>query len=115
MLDLSLTRQPVAYVEILKLVLVAVAVFADLGLTADTQALIIAAVYAVLGAIQAAAVRPIAPAAFVTVITTLAALAGRFGLELGPEQVAAIVGLASGILTLQTWQSVTPTLKPAAA
>jgi len=106
--EATFVREPLAYLEVLKIVLAGVAVFALPGFDADFQALVLAAVYAGVGAVQALKTKPIAPAALVAFATAAAALAARFGLDVGPEQIAVVVGLISAVAALQSRAQVSP-------
>lgn len=81
-------------------------------LTATQAALIIAVLNAVLGVVNAVAVRPIAPAAFTYLIGAAAALAAAYGLDVGQETVGAVNGLVLSTLMFLTRGQVTPTASP---
>jgi hypothetical protein len=79
-----------------------------LGLSDETSAIVVALVAAVLGAINAVRVRPMAPAAFQLVITTAAPLLAVFGWHLSASTVGALQFLIVAVLAILTRQSVTP-------
>lgn len=78
------------------------------GLSSDQAALIVAAITAVFGAVNAFMVRPIAPAAFTALVGAVAALAAGFGFHLSDGVIAAINGLVITALALLTRHQVTP-------
>jgi hypothetical protein len=78
-------------------------------------ALIVAALNALLGVAQAVYTRPIAPAAFTTLVAAAAALAAGYGYHVSPELIGAINALVVAFLSLVTRQQVSPTLKVKAA
>jgi len=81
-------------------------------LTGEQAALIVAALNAVLGVVNALAVRPIAPAAFTYLVAAAGALLAGYGLHLSQEMVGAIDGLVLSVLMLLTRGQVTPTVSP---
>lgn len=101
-------REPVVILNAAQAVLlVAVAV----GIPYITDAavpLIVAAIGALLGAVQAVYVRPIAPAAFTGVVTTLAPLLTHYGLGFDEGLVVAINGAIVAVMTLVTRHEVSP-------
>jgi hypothetical protein len=78
------------------------------GLTDTVGALIVALITAVFGAVAAAMVRPVAPAAFTTVVTAAADLLLGLHYNVDPGVVAAINGLVLAVLVLVTRHQVTP-------
>lgn len=82
------------------------------GLSAEQAGLIVAAIYAGLGVINALAVRPVAPAAFTGLVGAVAAVATSYGLNFTQEQVGTVsAGLVSVIVLLTRGQS-TPIADP---
>lgn len=81
-------------------------------LTAEQAAMIVAAINAVLGVVNAVAVRPIAPAAFTYLVGAVAALAAAYGLNIGQEMVGSINALVLSVLMFLTRGQVTPTSDP---
>jgi hypothetical protein len=85
------------------------------GLHAPQVALIMAAVNAVLGAIQAALTRPVTPSAFAALIAALAALAGGYGFHVSTTVLSAVDALVLTIPPLLVRLQVTPVAKLRAA
>lgn len=83
-----------------------------LGLTGDQAVLWIAALGAISGAVTAAATRPIAPGAFLTVVAAAVPLLASYGLDLSSDTVAAINGLLLAGLTALFRGQVTPAADP---
>lgn len=106
-------REPTVILQTVSALLAIVVTFQMEWLTADQQVAIVAFLSAVLGAINAASVRPVAPAAFIAVATTGAALLTGYGLDLRPELVGSITAAVPVLLTLLTRVQVTPIESPA--
>lgn len=85
------------------------------GLSGGQVALIMAAVNAVLGAVQAALTRPVGPAAFTTLVGALAALGAGYGFHVSPTVLAALDAVILTIPPLLVRAQVTPTAKLRAA
>lgn len=81
-------------------------------LTAEQAALIIVVLNAILGALNALAVRPIPPAAITYFIGAVAALLAAYGLDVSQEMVGSISGAAISILMFLTRGQVTPAADP---
>lgn len=81
-------------------------------LDARQAALIVLVLNAILGALNAAAVRPIAPAAFTYLVGAVAALCAAYGLDVGQEMVGSINGLVLSVLLFLTRGQVTPAADP---
>lgn len=110
-----LGREPVVILQAVQAVLL-VAVAAGLPyLDGVSVPLIVAAVGAVLGAAQAVMVRPLAPAAFTAVVTTLAPLLAHYGVGVSDELVIAINGAIVALMTLVLRHEVSPKDKVALA
>lgn len=77
-------------------------------LSAEQAALIVAALNALFGAATAALTRPIAPAAFTLLVSSLAALGAAYGLEYSQENVGALNVLVLAVLALLTRAQVSP-------
>lgn len=77
-------------------------------LTDQQAGAIVAALAAVFGVLNAVRVRPVAPAAFTTLVTTGAALLTTYGLQLPAEQVGAFQLLVVAVVTYLTRAQVTP-------
>ncbi|MEO3930927.1 hypothetical protein ABGB07_44860 [Micromonosporaceae bacterium B7E4] len=78
------------------------------GLSGEQVALIVAALNAVLGVVMAVATRPIAPAAFTTLVAAVSALAAGYGFDVSPEVVGGLNALVLAGLTLLTRGQVVP-------
>lgn len=81
-------------------------------LTARQAALIVVVLNAILGAVNAVAVRPISPAAFTYLVASLAALCGAYGLHFSQSNVGAVNGLVISVLMFLTRGQVTPAHDP---
>lgn len=81
-------------------------------LTAQQAALIVALLNAVLGVVNALAVRPIAPAAFAYLVGAVAALCAAYGLEVSQEMVGSVNSLVLAVLMFLTRGQVTPAADP---
>lgn len=78
------------------------------GLTTDQATLVIAVLVAVLGAVNAALVRPIAPPAFIALVGASAALLAGFGLDLAQPMVGAVTATVVSVLALLARGQVSP-------
>lgn len=111
-------REPVVILNAVQAVLLFAVAAGIPYITEDAVPLIVAALGAAFGAVQAAMVRPIAPAAFTGVVTTLAPLLSYYGVGVSEELVVAVNGAIVAVLALITRQQVSPapprTHKPAA-
>lgn len=112
-MNLSFRREPTVYLQGLQVILALLVSFAVFGLTEEVSALLMAFAGAILGAINAWKVRPIAPAAFTMVITTAAPLLAHFRLDLTTEQIGAVQFGVLFILALITRTQVSPAVDPA--
>lgn len=81
-------------------------------LTARQAAVIVVALNAVLGVINAIAVRPISPAAFTYLVGAVATLCAAYGLHFSQSSVGAVNGLVISVLMFLTRGQVTPTADP---
>lgn len=103
-----LGREPVVILNAVQAVLL-VGVAAGLPHITDAAVpLIVAALGAGLGAVQAVYVRPVAPAAFTAVVTTLAPLLAYYGVGVPPELVVALNGAIVAVMTLVVRHEVSP-------
>ncbi len=100
-------REPTLVLQVISAVL-SFLVASGFGLSDTQAALIVAAISAVFGVVNAVMVRPIAPAAFTGLVAALAALAVGFGLNVSPEMVATVNGLVLAVLMFMTRAQVTP-------
>jgi small basic protein len=78
------------------------------GLSAYQAAAIIAALTAVIAAINAALVRPVAPAAFTGLVTAVATLVAAYGLDLTQQLVGAVQLTVVTVLALLIRGQVSP-------
>jgi hypothetical protein len=78
----------------------------------DQAGLIVAAITALGGAAMALFTRPIAPSAFTAAVGALAAVVTAYGLNLTPEQVAAINSVVISFLLFITYGQVSPIETP---
>lgn len=93
-------REPVVILNAVQAVLLVAVAIGTPYITEAAVPLIVAALGAVLGAVQAAMVRPIAPAAFTAVVTALAPLLTYYGLDVSEGLVVAINGAIVAVATL---------------
>jgi hypothetical protein len=105
-------REPSLAVATLASVLSIVVGFNFDWLTARQAALIVLVVNAVLGVVNAIAVRPIAPAAFTYLVAGVAALCAAYGLHVSQEMVGSVNGLVLAVLMFLTRGQVTPAVDP---
>lgn len=105
-------REPTIVLQTVSALLTILVSFQFDALTADQATLIVALLSAVIGAVNAALVRPVAPAAITAVFTTGAALLAGYGLELPQEMVGAVTAAVPVLLTLLTRAQVTPAADP---
>lgn len=101
-------REPTLIIATIGTLLSLLAGFGLDFLSTDQAGLIVAALTALLGIWNALKVRPVAPAAFVYGISTVAALLATYGLDLSREKVGLITGAVLGVLTLLLRGNVSP-------
>jgi hypothetical protein len=101
-------REPTLILQAVSAVLAILVTFNLHGLSSEQAALIVAAISAVFGVVNAVAVRPVAPAAFTGLVGAAAALLTGYGLNVSPELVASVSAAAVTVLGLLTRQQVTP-------
>lgn len=104
----TLFGEPVAILGAVQAVLLVGVAVGIPHLTDAAVPLIVAALGALLGAVQAVMVRPIAPAAFTGLVAALAPLLTHYGLGVDPELVVAINGAIVAVATLATRHEVSP-------
>jgi len=105
-------REPTLLLQAVSALLAVLVTFQFDGLSAKQAALIVAALSAVIGAVNAVTVRPIAPAAFTGLVAAGAALLTGYGLEFSQELVGSTQVLVVTLLALVTRVSVTPVTDP---
>lgn len=101
-------REPTLWIALITSAIMFVGTLQFGWLSGDQAGLMIAAINAVAGAINAYTVRPIAPAAFTYAVAAIVAVGVSYGLEVTPEQVAAINGFVIVVLGLLTRTQVAP-------
>ncbi|GIJ51333.1 hypothetical protein Val02_82190 [Virgisporangium aliadipatigenens] len=105
-------REPTLWLQLLSALLALSVTFGWDWLTDENAGAIVAASTALIGAVNAWAVRPIAPAAFTAVVTTVATLAATYGFELTAVQIGATQAIVTAALTLLTRGQVSPKADP---
>jgi hypothetical protein len=105
---MSLRREPTAIIGTVAAILAVLVPFGVEGFSAEQVGLINTAMLAVLGAVNAITVRPIAPAVFTYAVSALATLAAAYGFELPAGAVGAIGAAVVAVLALVTRAQVTP-------
>jgi hypothetical protein len=80
----------------------------NIGMTAAQGGLWLALITAVFGVVAAVLVRPIAPAAFTTLVTAVGDLLLGYHYHVDPGVLAAVNGFVLSVLTLLTRHQVTP-------
>jgi hypothetical protein len=103
-----LGRDPTLWLGFLSSAVILVGTFGLHWLNGQEAALIVVAINAIAGALNAFTVRPIAPAAFTYAVGSLIAVAGAYGLNLPIETVAGINALVITFLALLTRGQVSP-------
>lgn len=111
-------REPTIWLQLISGALGVIVAIGDgghpiFGLTATTAGLVMAVIAAIFGAINAALVRPVAPAAFQAVLTAAFPLLVAYGVHVAPSLLAALQTLLLAIVVMLTRGSVTPTADPA--
>ena len=101
-------REPVEWLSTIQALLLVGVTLGVPWLPETAVPLIVAFLAALFGAYQALLVRPIEPAAFTAVVTTLSPLVAAYGLHLDPELVAAINALIVAALAHPTRGQVSP-------
>jgi membrane associated rhomboid family serine protease len=81
-------------------------------LSAEQAATIVAVLSAVIGVVNAIAVRPVAPAAFTGLAGAVFALLAAYGFNVGQETVGAVQAFVVTVLALVTRLQVTPVADP---
>lgn len=105
-------REPTLIIQSVSALL---AIFVAVGipnLSTDQAALIIAALTATLGVVNAIMVRPVAPAAFIGLVGAVAALLAGYGFDVSQAVVGAISAAVVSVLALLTRVQVTPAADP---
>lgn len=105
-------REPTVIIQTVAGVLAILVAFKIPNLTAEQAGLIIAVIYALLGALNAFLVRPIAPAAFTGLVGASASLLATYGFHLTQEQVGSISTALVSLIVLLTRVQVSPVNDP---
>lgn len=105
-------REPTLVLQTVSALLAVLVTFQFSGLSAEQASLIVAALSAVIGVVNAVVVRPIAPAAFSGFVAAGAALLAGYGLDLSQELVGSVQVAVLTVLALVTRVSVTPVADP---
>lgn len=103
-----LGREPTLWIQLATAVLGFGVTFGWDSLNAKQAAAIVAILTAILGAINAALVRPVAPPAFAAVVTAGATLLAAYGLEMGQERIGMVQLMVIAGLALLTRVQVSP-------
>lgn len=103
-----LGREPTLWIAVLNAVVLGAATLGFRFLDNDQAGFIVAAINAVMGAINAYFVRPISPAAFTYAGTAIATVLISYGLEITPEQLASFNAVMIMVLGLVTRGQVSP-------
>lgn len=107
-----LGREPTLIIQSMSAVLSVIVALGVKNLSAEQASLVIAVITAGFGLVNAIAVRPIAPAAFIAFIGAGAALLAGYGLEVSQELVGSITVATVAVLALLTRGQVTPVADP---
>ncbi|MEV1331112.1 hypothetical protein AB0J20_16220 [Micromonospora costi] len=105
-------REPTLWIQAIAALLGVFVTFGLPGLSATQAAAIVAALTAAAAAVNAALVRPVAPAAFTGLVTAVAVLVAAYGLNVSQETVGAVQVAVVGFLALLTRNQVTPAADP---
>lgn len=101
-------REPTLWLQFIAAVAALLVTFEWDGLSAEQAALWVAALTAVVAAVNAALVRPVAPVAFTGLVAAVAALAVGYGLDVTAEQVGMVQAVTVAGLALLVRDQVTP-------
>jgi len=101
-------REPTLWISVISSLIVLAGTFGFHWLTGQEASLIVVAINAIAGAVNAYTVRPIAPAAFTYAVGSILAVGAAYGLNLSIETVAAINATVIPILALLTRDQVAP-------
>lgn len=107
-----LDREPTLIIQFVSALLAIMVSVGTPGLSAHQSTLIVAALTAILGAVNAVIVRPIAPAAFTGLVAAAAALLTGYGFDLSAELVGSISAAVVVGLALLTRGQVSPLAGP---
>lgn len=105
-------REPTLIIQTISALLAYLVTYQIPGLSSMQAGAIVAVLAAGLGAYNAWKVRPVAPAAFTTAVTTVTALLSAYGMHWTQQQVGNLQFLVIAVLALITRGSVTPVKDP---
>lgn len=103
----DLTGEPALYLAVVSAAVSLVVAF-NVGLTPEQGGLWIAVITAFFGLVAAVLVRPIVPAAFTAVVTSVGALLMGYHFHVDPAVLAQVNSVILSVLTLVTRHQVTP-------
>lgn len=103
-----LGRHPTLWIAFINTVVVGIATLGFRWLDGDQAVLVVGAINALAAAANAWAVRPIQPAIFTYAIGTVIAVLTAYGLNVTPEQLAAVNAIAIAFLGFLTYGNVSP-------
>lgn len=103
-----LNREPTLWLGVISSLIILLGTFGLKAISGDQAALMVVAINAVFGAINAFTVRPISPVAFTYAVGAIVALAASYGLNLSIETVAALNAAVIPILALLSRGQVEP-------
>ena len=105
-------REPTLYIAVISSLIVVIGTLGFHWLTGQQAGLIVAAINAVAGAINAYLVRPVSPAAFTYAIAAIVAVTATYGYNVSAETLAAINLGVVPLLALLTRGQVSPEETP---
>lgn len=105
-------REPIVWLTGLQAILAVAVSIPAFGIDATTAAWIVTLASALLGAVEAWAVRPFTVAAMTVAVRTSAAALVMFGLPITPELAGAIVGAGTFLMGILVSNAVTPKADP---
>ena len=103
-----LGREPTLWLSVGTSVIILLGTFSLHWLSGQQAALIVVAINAAAGAVNAYAVRPISPVAFTYAVGAIVAVAGAYGMNLSTETVGAINAIVIPALALLSRGQVSP-------
>ncbi len=102
-------REPTLWISVISALIIMIGTYGFKLLNGEQAVLIVVAINAAAAAINAYTVRPISPTTFTYAIGSIIAVAGAYGLNLTPEQIAGLNGAIVPILALLSRSQVSPT------
>ena len=105
-------REPTLYIAVISSLIIIIGTLGFHWLTGQQAGIIVAAINAVAGAVNAYAVKPIAPAAFTYAVAAIVAVTASYGYDVSPETLAAINLGVVPLLALLTRGQVSPEETP---